>query len=59
MSEHLRLLQEMFPKKIYLDEHDVASVFGGSSQNHCFQEVSSTAAVPCLFRNLKVQSQHR
>lgn len=28
MSEHLRLLQEMFPKKIYLDEHDVASVFG-------------------------------
>lgn len=28
MSEHFRLLQEMFPKKIYLDEHDVASVFG-------------------------------
>ncbi len=28
MSEHLRLLQELFPKKIYLDEHDVASVFG-------------------------------
>ena len=28
MSEHLRLLQEIFPNKIYLDEHEVASVFG-------------------------------
>ncbi|MGV0954681.1 MAG: hypothetical protein ACOYBR_10245 [Fluviibacter sp.] len=28
MSEHLRLLQEMFPGKIYLDEHEVAGLFG-------------------------------
>ena len=28
MSEHLRLLQEVFPGKIYLDEHEVAALFG-------------------------------
>jgi len=28
MSENLRLLQEMFPRKIYLDEHEVAGLFG-------------------------------
>ena len=30
MSEHLRLLQEMFPGKIYLDEIEVGQVFGVS-----------------------------
>lgn len=28
MSEHLRLLEEMFPGKIYLDEQEVAGLFG-------------------------------
>lgn len=28
MSEHLRLLKELYPGKIYLDEHEVASLFG-------------------------------
>lgn len=31
MNEHLRLLQEMFPGKIYLDEFEVGRLFGVSS----------------------------
>lgn len=30
MGEHLRLLQEMFPGKIYLDEIEVGKLFGVS-----------------------------
>lgn len=30
MSEYIRLLQEMFPGKIYLDEVEVGAIFGVS-----------------------------